>query len=224
MKNTIVSITLIIFTALQINAQDRSGILSAGEQSVGLATGMDYSILPAILSYNRGMDAFNFENPINVGLEATIPMYAFDLNDIRLKIVTDITVLRKRSFEIRAGINPVFINTKLQTETMSSLGVDLHVFVGITKEKWSYGGEATYNKIFTTHIKHTDKYRDLVFADAVDGWYKNTAGNIQAGIYVNRRIKKFDLSFRTGMSKTARLNEYLLVPTFYGIMGLEYRF
>lgn len=224
MKKTILISILIIFLGVQINAQERSGILNAKEQSVGIAMGLDYSILPISLSYKRGFDLFNYKYPFTAGVDVTIPMYSFDLNDIRVRIITDMTLFRKKNFEIRGGINPVFVNVKMETETMSSLGLDFHFFTGFTNEKWNTGVEFQYNKIFSTYIKHTEIYRDNVYGEAVDGWYKNTASNIRIGILVNRSIKKFDVYLKAGSSTTGNFKGYLFVPTIYTELGLNFNF
>lgn len=224
MKIIIIIFISIIFFGIQSEAQDRSGILGAKEQSVGIATGLDYSIMPLQLSYNRGFDIGKYKYPFAAGADVTIPVFSFDLNDIRIRITTAMTFLRKRNFEIRGGIDPVFVNLKMETERMSSLGADFHVFTGFTNDKWNTGAEFLYNKMFSTHIKHTDKYRENVFSGAVDGWYKNTAANIRIGIIVNRSINNFDVYIKAGSSTTGKFNGYLFVPSMYMNIGVKYRF
>ena len=219
---------LVLAVALNIHAQDtierRAGILNAKEQSVGLATGIDYAIAPLQLNYKRGFTAFNYKFPVILGAEVSIPMFAFDLNDISIKITSETTILRKGNFEIRGGMNAVFVNAKLETETMSSLGADFHVFTGLTSKKWTAGFTFNYNQVFSTYIKHSDKYKDNVFADVVDGWYKNTAANIRIGLLLNRTFGKIDVHIKAGASLTAKFNEYLFVPPLYGLLGVSYRF
>ena len=224
MKKITIIFILTIFLGIQMKAQDRSGILAAKEQAVGLATGVDYSIMPLQLSYKRGFDIGNYKFPFSAGLDVTIPLYKFDLNDIRIRITTEMTFLRKRNFEIRGGIDPVFVNLKMETETMSSLGLDFHLFTGFTNARWNTGLEVQYNAMFSTYIKHTDKYTDNVYEGAVDGWYKNTAANIRIGVLVNYRVNKFDIYLRTGVSRTGNFNDYLFVPSMYGIIGVNFRF
>lgn len=226
MKKTIIIIIFILISAMgfQLKAQDRSGVLEANEQSVGLATGIDYSIMPLQMSYKRGFNIANYKFPFAAGVDVTIPIYNFDLNDIRIKLTTEMTFIRKRNFEIRGGIDPVFVNLKMETETMSSLGLDFHFFTGFTSTKWNTGIEFQYNRMFSTYIKHTDIYRDNVYEDAVDGWYKNTAANIRIGALINYRIKKFDINLRAGVSKTGQFNDYLFVPSMYGAIGVNFRF
>lgn len=220
----IIIFTFLITLAIQAEAQDRSGILEANENSVGFATGLDYSIMPIQLSYKRGFDIGNYKFPFTAGADVTIPLFSFDLNDIRIRLITEMTFLRKKNFELRGGIDPVFVNLKMETETMSSLGADFHVFAGFTNAKWNTGMEFTYNKIFSTHITHTDVYKDNVYEGAVDGWYKTTAANIRIGVLANYRIKKFDINLRAGISRTGQFNDYLFVPSMYANLGVSYRF
>lgn len=224
MNKTIIILILFFSLGFFAEAQERSGILATKEQSLGLATGVDYSIMPLQLSYKRAFDIGNYKFPFAAGVDATIPLFDFDLNDIRIRITTEMTFLRKQNFEIRGGINPVFVNLKMETETMSSMGLDFHFFTGFTNAKWNSGLEFTYNKMFSTHIKHTDKYTDNVFEGAVDGWYRNTAANIRIGVLVNYRINKFDINLRTGISRTGKFNGYLFVPTMYANIGVNFRF
>ena len=224
MKYRIITLLIIVALAIQIKAQERSGILDFKENSVSIATGLDYSILPVTVSYMHGVNMFNYKFPLNAGLDVTVPIFAFDLNDIRVRILTETTFLRSKNFEIRGGIDPLFVNEKMDTETMSSLGMDFHIFTGATNDRWNYGLEATYNKIFSTHITHTDIYKDNVFEDVKDGWYKGTASNIKIGVLLNRRIKKFDIFFRAGYSGTGQFNLYLFVPNIYSNIGVRFIF
>jgi len=224
MKKIIAITIFTVLSAITMNAQDRSGMLDAKEQSVGIATGIDYSIAPLQLSYKIGFNIGNYKLPFSAGADITIPIFAFDLNDIRIRFTSEMTFLRARNFEIRGGIDPVFVNLKMETETMSSFGADFHIFTGFTNSRWNAGVEFMYNYIFTTYIKHTDIYRDNVFEEAVDGWYKNTAANIRIGFLINYRAGRFDINLKAGYSATGEFNDYLFVPPMYGNFGVNFRF
>lgn len=216
-----------MFITVQVRGQEgitnRSGMLDTNEQSIGLATGIDYSMFPLKITYKRGFNLFKYKFPVSIGADVTIPIFKFDLNDIRIRLITETTFLRKKNFEIRGGIDPMFINVKMETETMSSIGADFHVFTGFTNDKWNAGLDINYNQIFTTYITHTEKFKDAVF-EAQDGWYKHTASNIRLGVLVNRTLGNFDIYVRAGISKTGNFNDYLFVPSMYGLIGANYRF
>lgn len=219
---TILNLLLLNSTFAQENF-NRSGILSAKENSIGLSTGMDYSILPLILTYKRGLN-YKMKYPINIGAELTIPSFVFDLNDFRVKLLSEASIFRRNNFEIRGGINPLIIRTKMKTETMTSLGADFNLFIGLTNDKWNIGVKSSYNQIFSTYIKHSDIYRDNVFNEAIDGWYKNTASNLRTGIFINRTIRQINIYLDGGISKTGTLKNYLFVPNMYALIGVSYRF
>lgn len=225
MKIRTLIIAILTVVTLSTNAQNnRSGMLDSGENSIGLATGIDYSILPIMLTYKRGISIRKLKYPIILGAEVTAPSFSFDLNDVRFRVISDATLLKRKNFELRGGINPVLVNLKMETEDMTSLGADFHIFSGITNKKWNLGLVVNYNKIFSTHIKHTEKYKKNVYAGAVDGWYKNTASNLRVGILANRTLGKINVYLDGGISKTGSWNNYLFVPTIYTILGVNYRF
>jgi hypothetical protein len=112
----------------------------------------------------------------------------------------------------------------MQTETMTSVGADFHVFTGFNSKKWYAGVEVNYNQIISTNIKHTDKYKDNVYADVVDGWYKSTASNLKLGVALGTRFNKFDVYLHGGISKTGQFKNYLFVPNYYALLGVNYRF
>lgn len=225
MKKYILILIIALFVGLQLNAQDgNAGLLSSNEQSVGISTGIDYSILPFEINYKKGFNLFNYKYPIVFGADVTIPFFDFDLNDIRIRLTSETVLLKKGIFEVRGGIDPVVCNTKMQTETMTSIGADFHVFTGVSTQKWNTGIELNYNQMVSTYIKHTDKYKENVYADVVDGWYKATASNIKIGLLVGRKFNNLEIYLKGGISKTGKFNNYLFVPTIYSIIGFNYRF
>jgi hypothetical protein len=225
MKKLLFFSVLALFVGLQLNAQNNdAGLLKANEQAIGIATGIDYSILPVSMQYKRGFNVFNLNLPVNMGLDLTIPIFDFDLNDIRFTLISETSLLRKGNFEIRGGIDPVVCAIKMQTESMTSIGTNFHLFSGITTDSWNVGAEIKYNQMFTTFIHHTDKYKENVFSDVVDGWYKSTASNLRIGLLIDYKFNRMDLYLKSGISRTGTFQNYLFVPTFYAIIGVNRRF
>jgi len=103
MKKIIIVFLALISMIFDATAQERSGILEKGEQSVGIASGIDYSIAPLFLLYNRGFNVFNYKYQVRAGLEFTMPLFSADLNDIRIRITSQTTFFKKNKFEIRGG-------------------------------------------------------------------------------------------------------------------------
>jgi len=220
-------ITIIIFIclAVQIKAQgSRSGVLEINEQTVGLSAGMDYSMLSAGITYIRGVNVCNYKYPVTIGGSISVPVFNFDFSDAGFKVISETTIHRKKNFEIRGGVNPALILLKTKTTKMTSIGTDFHVFSGFINNKWNCGLELTYNQIFSTYIKHTDIYKESVFENVADGWYKMTAANIKIGILIKRTINRYDIFLNGGITKTGRFNDYIYVPPIYTVIGMNYRF
>lgn len=78
--------------------------------------------------------------------------------------------------------------------------------------------------MFASEITHTDDYKELIYSEVKDGWYDNTASNLQVGLHINRRIRQFDAFLGGGLSTTAKFNSLLFVPSVYINMGVAYRF
>lgn len=218
---TIFSFLLVMEVAAQ---SSRLGVLDRQQQSFGLSVGLDYSVLPIILAYKHGVRIFGYKHPASIGVEVTIPAFAFDLADIRFRMNSEATIYRKNNFEVRAGIAPLFVNTKMETQRMASLGMDFHLFTGFSNRNWNNGFEVKYNQVLFTHITHNAIYREQVLQAAIDGWYGNTASNFRFGALVNRRVNQADVFFKGGVSQTGKLNDYLFVPTMYLHAGINYRF
>ncbi len=221
---TIVITILFILGSLCLKAQSQSGLLNAKEQSIGIGTGLDYSVLPLIISYDRGLKVLNYQYPVSLGLELTTPLFSPDLKDLRLKIKGATTLFQKGWAALRGGINPVLTRVHLKTQEITSIGLELEFFAGYISEKWNLGLEASYNKVLTSYIKHSQLFKENIFAEVQDGWYQNTAGNLRLGVHANYRIKRFDLYLKTGMSKTGKFNDYLFVPGIYTVLGTKFRF
>ena len=99
-------------------------------------------------------------------------MFNFDLYDFKIKLKAQSTLFRINNFKTRVRLNPVFVSTKMKESSMKLFGADLYLFVGFINPKWNIGAELTYNRIFSSYITHTDIYKENMYSDVKEGWYK----------------------------------------------------
>ena len=220
----IIALSTLQLSVNQLSAQSRFNLPDNPQQQLSISTGLDYAVLPLTISYKKGLRLFGGKRVISAGVEAIVPMFNFDLNDLKLSLTTEMTLYKSSRFEVSGGLNPLYVSTKLETNHLRSLGADLHLFAGYSSPNWHLGLDFMYNKIFSTYITHSDIYRDNVFADVVDGWYRNTASNIKIGIYASRTFGNFDPFLTAGIVKTGKFNDFLLVPGIYLNLGTNFRF
>lgn len=224
MKRIILFIAFTTWFLPYINSQNIPGALNINEQKITIGTGIDYAILPLIVSYDRGINLFNFNAPMEIGADMTIPVFDFDLADSRLRLYLKTTLIEKQNFFLNFQFGPNLVNSSLQTQSMQTISADFILSPGIHAGNWSFSADLWYNHSISSYIKHTEKFKDLVYADVVDGWYYGTSSNIRVGATIVRSFKKIDISLSGGVSKTGQLKNYLFVPSMYTIFSVGYKF
>ncbi|MBN2663913.1 MAG: hypothetical protein JXR68_09720 [Bacteroidales bacterium] len=220
----IILLTTVIFVSQFAIAQNIAGKLNFKQNRVTLATGMDYSMLPTTIKYDRGFNFFNFKNPIEVGTEITIPVFDFDFMDNRLKINMKTDLWNNNNFFVHIKISPELVNSTLKTQTFKTISTEFELSPGYANENWYFGLEASYNYGFATYITHNQIFRDLIYQNVVDGWYKSSVSNIKLGFTALCSVKKIDFYLSAGILKTGKFNNFLFVPSMYGILGISYNF
>ena len=104
---------------------------------------------------------------------------------------------------------------------MTSFGTDLGVQGGFYARHWFVAGEAGFDWITTTHVAHSDLYRDTVYEGARDGWYAMSGGNIRYGLQAGASFGRHDLVLRAG--KMVDVGGAPPMLPFYGTLTLDTR-
>lgn len=224
MKKITILITLLSLMTNSLRSQVGPGFLDDGEQSISISTGINYAILPLEIEYRRAMIFGEEGRPLTIGAGVAMPVFNLDLKDYRLDVFLERGIAEKGKLQLRSKLGVIWVHTHMDTQTIGSLGALALLNPCLVGEKWNVGLDISYTQIISSHIVHTDLYREVVYADVVDGWYKSTASNINLGVDLNRRVKRADLFFKGGISRTGTFNSYLFVPSLYMRIGGAYRF
>ncbi len=90
-------------------------------------------------------------------------------------------------------------------------------------DKWSIGAEITWDQQWSTHIRHTDKYRELVYSEAKDGWYGVSAFTVRYGIRASVLLRKrVEILLRGGYEQDGKWD--YRTPPFYAVLAANVRF
>lgn len=166
--------------------------------------------------------------------------YARYLENFRTSIFLDISqgssLIGSGNFNIRSGLrtwNGSFgdfnLNTSLavlytrasnKTASYNGLGLDFGIKPGFRIRRMSVGVDVQYTTYFSTHIKHTDYWREYFFEDVKDGWYNLRTNNWRLGIYLARTLGKnqrCEINLRGGYQTSGEFDK--LLPGIYLIMG-----
>lgn len=223
MKKIILLTTVILLSQFGFT-QNIAGKTNFNQNKLTIATGMDYSMFPVTIKYDRGINFLNYNKPIEIGAEIAIPVFDFDLNDNRLKINAKTDLWNNNNFFVHLKISPELVNSELKTQTFRTISTEFELSPGYANENWYFGLEVSYNYGFATYIKHTQIFRNLIYEDVVDGWYKSSVSNIKIGFTALHSIKNIDIYLSAGILKTGKFNNYLFVPSMYGVVGISYNF
>lgn len=176
---------------------------------------------------------------INYGIE---PTYVFGLQyryakefTEKFKIVSfvesnsPIRIFGLKNYEAKMGIYIpyLFINNcgilyegnistgHVETKNFNSQKIAFlnRIYFGIYKEKWHFHFGLAHEHIYANKIKHSNYYREFIYNDAKDGWYKGAGGNFQLGIEYGYVFKqKFETAIEFKIPKSEKWNSYYGSP------------
>lgn len=100
-------------------------------------------------------------------------------------------------------------------------GAVVAVRPGYHTPRWALAAELELWTAWATHFRTTRYAVETGGARAVDGWYPRTAAVLRAGIRPAVRFGDVVIDLRAGYEQRGALN--LVIPPFYGSLGVAYR-
>jgi hypothetical protein len=182
--------------------------------------GLNYS-LSFGLSYGYKL---NTKLPIvlNVITSTASGINLFD--DFKTEIGGQVRLFNKSNFAGSVSINGVYRKGQTNLVRLQNFGSNMEAVVGFYKPKWFVAAEFGFDKAIVTHFKHSQKYRDEIYADVVDGWYEPaTGGNFNYGFQAGKSFNRADITINFGKVISQGFKTYPLVP-FYFNLGYNFRF
>src|SRR5262245_65015046 len=153
--------------------------------------------------------------------DVTLPWAGLDVSDYRVRAGALVPIVGTRRWRLAGTVAPTVRGTENVAGTLTSLGADLGVQGGFYARHWFVAGETGVDMAITTHVTHSDEYRQDVYAGARDGWYAPTGGVIRYGVQAGASFGRHDLVLRVGQMVEAG-GEKPLLP-FYGTLALDTR-
>jgi hypothetical protein len=103
----------------------------------------------------------------------------------------------------------------VETKNFSSqkIAFSNRLYFGIYKPKWHFQFGLAHEHIYANKITHTDYYRNYIYPEAIDGWYRGAGGNFQSGIeYGYVFHQKFETAIEFKLPKSEKWNSYYGAP------------
>lgn len=193
--------------------------LDSTQHIVNTNFGLDYAT-----SFGLGYAyKLNTERPILLNANTSIPFGDKIFDDFKIELGVQISLLNKSNFI--GAISLVGIYRKHQTDLvrLQNFGSDIKGSFGYYKSKWFVAADVGFDKAIVTHFKHSQKFRDEVYEDVVDGWYEPaTGGNFYYGFSTGYSSRKADITLNIGKIITQDFKTSPLLP-FYLSLGYNFK-
>lgn len=132
------------------------------------------------------------------GLDVALPWAELDASDFQIRLGATLPLVERGAWKLLGRLGPTVRGTDTAAAQMTSLGVDARVAGGYFRTRGFVALEAGVDWAATTHITHADAYREQVYPDAQDGWYRATGGTLRAGVYGGVSFRHVDAVLRVG--------------------------
>jgi hypothetical protein len=214
----LISLTLLLLMS-PLNAQVYNWAkLDSSKHLVRVYGGMDFGLIyGANYAYVVHLKKLTFIPYI----DASLPAGKNVLDDSRLKIGSSLKIAHHKNWVLFSDISIINRQNENPFVRMQNVGIDPSLHLGYYKNKFFFALSAKYDYAFATYLQHSDAYKGN-YSYAADGWYKNTAKNLSAGLNAGYSLKRIDISISGGLVRTNGLKNNPTLPI-YGILGITYR-
>ncbi|MBS1732258.1 MAG: hypothetical protein JST02_03085 [Bacteroidetes bacterium] len=193
--------------------------LSSTKRIINANLAIDHSI-----SYGIGYGYKpNTKLPIVLTANFSLPAGEILFDDFKNKIGVQILLVKKSNFVGSISLFGIYRKYKTQLVRLQNFGSDMKAVLGYYKRNWFIAAETGFDKAIVTHFKHTQQYKDEIYADVVDGWYMPaTGGNFYYGLQAGYSFKKLDIPLTIGKVISQDFKTAPFFP-FYISLGINYR-
>lgn len=186
---------------------------------VSLRAGAEYGLVTG-LGYARELTALG--RTMLVGADVAAPWGGSDLADWRLRVSALVPIVGGERWKLAGTVAPTLRETTNDVARMTALGLDAGVVAGWYAPGWFAAVDAGADWSLTTYVANSDRYRQVVYAGARDGWYRMPGGNFRAGVQAGVSLSRFELALRLGRLRDLEGNGPAL--PFYGTLAATTRF
>src|SRR5262249_41515723 len=131
--------------------------------------------------------------------ELTAPWAGASASNYQVRVGALAPIVAWRRFELAGSLKPTLRGTEDDLGRMTALGADAALVGGYYAPHWFLASELGFDYALTTHITHSQLYRDTVYEDARDGWYINPGGNFRLGGQAGASFWRYDVVLRAGI-------------------------
>lgn len=145
------------------------------------------------------------------------------MDDFKTKLGGRLVLLNKKNLKASVDLNGIFRKYESPLVRLLNFGSEVKGTVGYYRRNWFVAGETGFDKAIVTHFKHSNTFRETIYAEVKDGWYEPaTGGNFYYGLQTGYSLKKVDLTLNLGKVISQDFKTAPLIP-FYLMVGVNFR-
>ena len=171
--------TLWTISASPSRAQDLNfARVEPGDGRFHVSLGLD----PAVLSSVGYSQAFGLGSRTALwDLDLGVVLAETDLKDLRGRVGLQTMLWRAGGWGIAARGRLIVRSTGNSIYDGVGFGGDLSSYLGYYQHGWFVAGLIGYDRTLVMHLEHSDWYRNNVYQEATDGWYRGKSGILRGG-------------------------------------------
>lgn len=213
------ALVLVCMFAVEASAQDinLAALSSSQPHIVHVNTGLDHAFTAtAGYDYVLPLD----ERLFLIGTEFTMPWAQPDFGDYQLRLTAAASLVERGGWTLSARLGPTLRGADTALANMRSLGTDARITFGWYARRGFVATQLGVDWAAATHITNSDAYRDRIYADAKDGWYRSTGGTLYATLLGGVSFGSWGVTLRGGMPRALNF-EPQTIP-FFALIGANY--
>jgi hypothetical protein len=199
-------------------AQEVTQMPEDAQQSIGLDAGLE----AAFFARGTYQHRLPIGNDTRVYARFTWPFAGPDLHDFAFDAGISTTLVGSGNWKIGILAGPILRSTANDMFSATAIGIRAALLPGYQSRRWGIALELGSETNLTTHLTHTQLYRDTGYAGVRDGWYAMPGGTLQLGLRGGFRLGNLELLASAGLQATEHLEAGL--PPYYATVGSTYAF
>lgn len=190
-------------------------ITDSSKHIAGANLGWEYTAIAGVnYSYKLPL-----KMPVFIQTGFSIPFGKNVVDDFKANIGLGGQIYENKNFHSILTLNTIYKRYTNELVTLNQVGLDIKTLNGFYKPKWFVATEIGLELGLSTHFKHSETYKQNIYANVQDGWYKPiSAGIMNFGVQSGYSFRQSDLIFRIGYFKSITSNVNALIP-YYVTLG-----
>lgn len=218
---TIIVVAILCIASIQGFSQSVNWASLKSEQKhiVHINAGWDYGLV-----YGAGYSyQLKSKMPVLLNVSYSFPSGSKFFDDFKTKIGGQIRLYRISNYQFSVSIHGIYRRYENPLVRLQNFGSEMTAVIGYYKPKWFVAGEVGFDKAIVTHFKHSELFKETIYANVKDGWYEPaTGGNFNYGIQTGYSFKHSAITLKIGKVITQDFKTTPLIP-FYLQLGYNYR-